>query len=64
VDADEDVKPYLQAARLAVRLGEKEEAFRALSLAWQMNPNDPEVRAALLDIGVVPGPTMRMTTGG
>jgi hypothetical protein len=29
-----------------------------------MNPNDPEVRAALLDIGVVPGPTMRMTTGG
>ncbi len=64
VDADEDVKPYLQAARLAVRLGEKQEAFRALSLAWQMNPNDPEVRAALLDIGVVPGPTMRLTTGG
>ena len=64
VDADENIKPYLQAARLAMRLGEKQEAFRALSLAWEMNPNNPEVRAALLDIGVVPGPTMRLTTGG
>jgi tetratricopeptide (TPR) repeat protein len=64
VDAGEHVGPYLQAARLAVRLGEKREAFRALSLAWQMHPNDEAVRAALLDIGVVPGPTMRLTTGG
>ncbi|MDP7030064.1 MAG: tetratricopeptide repeat protein [Phycisphaerales bacterium] len=64
VDAGEDVVPYLQAARLSLRLGERSEAIRALSLAWDLDPTDPDVRAALLDLGVVPGPTLHLTTGG
>ncbi len=64
VDAGEDAGPYLQAARLSLRLGERQEAIRALSLAWDLDPANPDVRAALLDLGVVPGPTLRLTTGG
>ncbi len=64
VDAGQDVRPYLQAARLSLRLGERQEAIRALSLAWDVDPADPDVRAALLDLGIVPGPTLHLTTGG
>lgn len=63
VDGNASVGPYLRAARLARRLGDDDDAFRALSLAWQLDPNDEDVRAALRDIGVVPGPTMRLTQG-
>jgi len=63
VDAGTDLKTYLQAARLSRRLGDDQDAFQALSLAWDMAPSDSDVRAALLDLGVVPGPTMRLTTG-
>jgi tetratricopeptide (TPR) repeat protein len=63
VDGGATVAPYLRAARLARRLGDDDDAFHALSLAWQLDPNDEDVQAALRDIGVVPGPTMRLTQG-
>ncbi|MCP4838226.1 MAG: outer membrane protein assembly factor BamD [Planctomycetes bacterium] len=63
VDAGTDVVPYLRAARLARRLGDDQDAFRSLSLAWKIAPNDPDVANALRDLGVIPGPTMRLTSG-
>ncbi|MDP7070758.1 MAG: tetratricopeptide repeat protein [Phycisphaerales bacterium] len=63
VDAGTSVGPYLRAARLARRLGDEQDAFRALALAWDIAPHDPDVGNALRDLGVVPGPTMRLTTG-
>ncbi len=63
VDAGDTVDTYIQAARLAIRLGDERDAFNALSLAWDLDPNNDDVRAALRDLGVVPGPTMRLTTG-
>jgi tetratricopeptide (TPR) repeat protein len=63
VDGAATVGPYLRAARLARRLGDDGDAFRALSLAWQLDPENEDVHAALRDIGVVPGPTMRLTQG-
>ena len=63
VDGGTTVSPYLRAARLARRLGDDQDAFRALALAWQLDPQDVDVQNALRDIGVVPGPTMRLTQG-
>jgi tetratricopeptide (TPR) repeat protein len=63
VDGGATVGPYLRAARLARRLGDDNDAFRALALAWQLDPSNEDVSAALRDIGVVPGPTMRLTKG-
>lgn len=63
VDGGTDVESYLQAARLSRRLGDEQDAFQSLSLAWNIDPSDPDVRTALLDLGVVPGPTMRLSTG-
>lgn len=63
VDGGVTVSPYLRAARLARRLGDDKDAFRALALAWQLDPHDEEVQDALRDIGVVPGPTMNLTQG-
>ena len=59
VDADASVEPYLMAARLLRQLGDEEEAQRTLALAWRINPKNEDVNAALRDMGVVPGPTMR-----
>ncbi len=59
VDADDDVAPYLMAARLLRQLGDDDEAQRTLALAWRIDPRDEDVLAALRDMGVVPGPTMR-----
>ena len=63
VDGGASVGPYLRAARLARRLGEDQEAFKSLSLAWELEPNNEDVRAALRDLGVVPGPTMHLSQG-
>lgn len=59
VDADQSVGPYLMAARMLRRLGDDDEAQRTLALAWRIDPKNEDVRAALRDMGVVPGPTMR-----
>lgn len=63
VDAGTELGPYLRAARLARRLGDERDAFRALSLAWDIAPHDPDVGNALRDLGVIPGPTMQLTIG-
>ncbi len=63
VDAGTDVELYLRAATLAQEIGDREDAMRALGLAWEMSPGDPDVRAAIRDMGIVPGPTMRLSTG-
>lgn len=59
VDAGTTVQPYLRAAAIARRLGDDRDAYRALVLAWEIDPGDTDVNAALRDLGVVPGPTMR-----
>lgn len=59
VDAGTTVGPYLRAASIARRLGDDRDAYRALVLAWKIDPGDMDVNAALRDLGVVPGPTMR-----
>lgn len=55
--------PYLEAARLAERVGNQKEAIRRLRQAYGIAPEDPRVIAGLVEYGEVPGPTIALPPG-
>lgn len=71
-DADNAIDAYNRATLLAPRdfdisksyglylsnLGAKERALPVLRKAYQLNPKDVQVNAALRDLGIVPGPSL------
>ncbi|MCH2137124.1 MAG: hypothetical protein MK101_11190 [Phycisphaerales bacterium] len=60
LDDDGSAAPYLLAAQIARQLGEEEDARRALIIAWHADPENEQVNTMLRDMGVVPGPTLRV----
>lgn len=50
--------PYLVAAELAQRLDDTDLAITRLQQAWNIDPENSEINAALRELDVVPGPTM------
>lgn len=58
-----DVQPYIEAARLAERIGDQREAIRRLRQAYGVAPGNPVVSAMLVEYGEVPGPTIALPPG-
>ena len=55
LDDGVSTEPYLEAARLAERLGQMEEAVRRLRQAYGVNPADPRVQERLVALGETMG---------
>lgn len=51
LDNGRNTEPYLEAARLAERLGQMEDAVRRLRQAYGVNPVDPRVQERLVALG-------------
>ncbi|MFK7961881.1 MAG: tetratricopeptide repeat protein [Phycisphaerales bacterium] len=59
IGGGEKAEPYMAAARLAESLGDRQTALMRLEQAYQAEPGDAEVEAAIRALGQVPGPTFR-----
>lgn len=53
----QSAEPYIVAARLAEKLGDRETAVRRLRQAYGIAPGDEEVEAAMEALGEIPGPS-------
>jgi tetratricopeptide (TPR) repeat protein len=58
-----EVQPYIEAARLAERIGDQREAIRRLRQAYGVAPGNAVVSAMLVEYGEVPGPTIALPPG-
>lgn len=63
VDNSISAVPYYQAALVAERLGQTDEAVRRLRQAYGINPDDTRVKTMLVRYGEVPGPTLALPPG-
>lgn len=63
IDAGESVDPYLAAADLAERVGDRQAALRRLCQAYGIDPNDRLVSERIRGFGEVPGPTLALPPG-
>jgi tetratricopeptide (TPR) repeat protein len=55
--------PYFQAALVAQRVGQREEALRRLRQGYGINPQDTRIKSMLVELGEVPGPTLALPPG-
>jgi len=58
-----DVDPYLAAASLAERVGDRADAVRRLRQAYGIDPDDERVASRLRDLGEIPGPSIALPPG-
>ena len=63
LDDGKTVQPYIDAAKLAERLGHLEDAVRRLRQAYGINPNDVRVRERLKAMGEDPNNTTPLPPG-
>lgn len=63
VDNGASAVPYYQAALVAQRLGQNDDAVRRLRQGYGINPNDTRIRTMLVELGEVPGPTIALPPG-
>lgn len=63
VDDAQSPMPYVIAAEMAERNGDRELAVRRLRQAYGIRPGDEEVTAALEELGEIPGPTFALPPG-
>jgi len=63
LDDGQSVEPYLDAAKLAERLGNIDQALRRLRQAYSINPHDQRVRERIVALGEVPGPSIALPPG-
>ena len=63
LDDGQSVEPYLDAAKLAERLGNIDQALRRLRQAYGINPHDPRVKERIVALGEVPGPSIALPPG-
>jgi predicted Zn-dependent protease len=63
LDNGQTTEPYLEAARLAERLGQMDEAVRRLRQAYGVNPQDRRVHERLTKLGETPGQVTPLPPG-
>jgi len=63
IDRGRSVAPYLAAADLAERVGDRRTALLRLRQAYTVDPDDELVKDRLLAMGEIPGPTLAAPLG-
>lgn len=63
LDDGQSTDPYLDAAGLAERIGDLDEAVRRLRQAYGIKPEDDRVVVGLRRLGEIPGPTIALPPG-
>jgi tetratricopeptide (TPR) repeat protein len=63
LDGGSTVEPYIDAADLAERVGDLDQAVHRLRQALSIDPHDDRVRERLRTLGEVPGPSLALPPG-
>jgi len=64
INEGREIRPYVEAAAFAERIGDVEQAVAHLRAAYEIDPKNEQVKSRLRDLGEIPGPTMGLASGG